>query len=383
MKKIGVFICNFNKKEYILNNLESLHRQTFLEHMDIYVVDNASTDGSPDAIEEKYPAVTVIRNEENLGGAGGFYIAQTEGEKLGYEYLLMADNDIVAEEDAVEKLFSFLQQHEDVGMVGAQLFFMDQPNKIWVYGNTLDFEKYRIIDGFGGQDVSDDMPEVVYCDTVPSCFSLIRAKCLEKTGYMPRENFISWDDIEWCYRFGLAGYKVAAISAARVWHKTGGKVLTNHFGTYYYNRNKIRFFAKYLPENKTEEYAKWLVKDIFTRTYGLAQKGYVNNVKALMYAFADFVYDVRGKAADYKITPYDESKNPLEGYKGEVIKCNHVRDITQYEDGKVYEDVWHNTIMSYQDFYYFQNFENAYRNFEMIYLDAVVQRIKTIREKEC
>lgn len=87
--KIGVFICNFNKKQYILNNLQSMYEQTIKELLDIYVIDNASTDGSADAIQKEYPFVTVIQNKDNKGGAGGFCQALKMGEKLGYEYLLL------------------------------------------------------------------------------------------------------------------------------------------------------------------------------------------------------------------------------------------------------------------------------------------------------
>lgn len=383
MKKIGLYICNYNKKEYVLNNIASLEKQTLRNDIDIYVIDNASSDGSAEAIETNFPNVVVLRNETNEGGAGGFYRALIEGEKRGYKYILLADNDVIADEVAVEEMFIFLQKHKEVGMVGAQLFFMDEPEKIWVYGNKLDFLHYKILDGFSGKLINEEMPEYVLCDTVPSCFSLIRTECLSQAGYMPRNNFISWDDIEWCYRFKLAGYEVAAISAAKVWHKTGGKVLTNHFSTYYYNRNKLHFFARYIKEDVIEEYAESLLKDIFTRMYGLAQKNQNNMVTVLMYAFNDFLYDIRGKADEHKILPYDEYRDPLEKYIGNIVACEHVKDVEAYDANKVYVDKWHNVIMSENDFWYFKNFDNAYRNFRMMYYDATVHAIKMIRGKEC
>lgn len=309
--RIGIFICNYNKKQYVLDNLRSLSKQTIRDQLDIYVIDNASTDGAPDAIEDQFPFVEVVRNGINKGGAGGFCQALKMGERLGYKYILLADNDITLASDVIEQLYTFLGNHADVGMVGAKIYLMDDPDRIWIYGNWIDFENYRMIDGFSNELDSEKQPEVVYCDTVPSCCSLIRTECLKKTGYMPEPNFISWDDIEWCYRFGRAGYKVAAISAAKVWHKTGGKVLNSHFSTYYYNRNKLHFFAKYISHDKIHDYTEKMLADFFTRIYGLAQKGCANNVTSLMYAFTDFMYLVRGKAEDKKILPYDRVENLL------------------------------------------------------------------------
>ena len=117
MKRVGVFICNYNKKEYLKKNLESIRKQSYKEK-DIFVIDNASTDGAPDLVAELFPEVNLVCNKENIGGAGGFNQAQHIGFDKGYEYILMLDNDIVLDERAIELLVSFLDEHEDVGVVG-------------------------------------------------------------------------------------------------------------------------------------------------------------------------------------------------------------------------------------------------------------------------
>ena len=330
MGKIGVYICNFNKKDYLRKNLESLYRQTIIGDLEIHVIDNASTDGAQDMVRNEFPEVELIVNEHNEGGAGGFYKAQKLGKEKCYEYILLLDNDIVLAENAIEELYKFLLANEDVGMVGAITFLMDEPNKIWVYGNTLDFENYRIIDGFSGKTENDNLPEVVYCDTVPACCSLVRASCLEKVGYMPKDNFISWDDIEWCWRFRINNYKIAAISKAKVWHKTAGRVLTNHFSTYYYNRNRINFFAHYIEKKDVERFIDIMLADFFKRIYGLTQKKQKNCVSTIMYAFDDFLNGVRGKADEYKIKQYDEPWEPFADVKNTEIEL--ICDCTKYQN---------------------------------------------------
>ena len=72
MKDIGIVICNFNKKEYILNCVQSVLNAKG-DNYDVFVVDNASTDGSAEALAEQFgDKITLLVNEENLGGAGGF-----------------------------------------------------------------------------------------------------------------------------------------------------------------------------------------------------------------------------------------------------------------------------------------------------------------------
>lgn len=72
MKRVGAVICNFNKKEDVLNCIQSVLESKYTDY-DLYVVDNASSDGSAEAIREKYGSqVKVLVNAENLGGSGGF-----------------------------------------------------------------------------------------------------------------------------------------------------------------------------------------------------------------------------------------------------------------------------------------------------------------------
>ena len=72
MNEIGVFICNYNKADYVVECVEKVLNQT-LKNLDIYVVDNASTDESVSKLRELFgDTVTVIVNAENIGGSGGF-----------------------------------------------------------------------------------------------------------------------------------------------------------------------------------------------------------------------------------------------------------------------------------------------------------------------
>ena len=86
--RIGIVICNYNKEDYIVNCIKSILAST-MKDFDIYVVDNASTDHSVERIREAYAGqVTLIVNQENLGGSGGFNTGLREALKQDYQYLL-------------------------------------------------------------------------------------------------------------------------------------------------------------------------------------------------------------------------------------------------------------------------------------------------------
>ncbi len=101
MRKIGVVICNYNKRDYVLNCIASMLKQSV--EADIYVVDNASADGSAEAVRQKYgQQVTLIENKDNLGGSGGFNTGLRRVLQEDYTYIMLMDNDVVADVDAVK-----------------------------------------------------------------------------------------------------------------------------------------------------------------------------------------------------------------------------------------------------------------------------------------
>lgn len=86
MNPIGVVICNYNKKDFVLQCVQSV-LESKEKNFDIYVVDNASSDGSAEALKKAYGnRITVIENKENLGGSGGF---NTDYESSGIKGILI------------------------------------------------------------------------------------------------------------------------------------------------------------------------------------------------------------------------------------------------------------------------------------------------------
>ena len=119
MKQIGIVICNYNKKNDALACIRSILESKFQDY-DIYVVDNASTDGSAEAIRNAYgEQVTLLVNQENLGGSGGFNTGLRAAFQKGYPYLMCVDNDALLDENAVGNLLAFLQEHPETGIAAA------------------------------------------------------------------------------------------------------------------------------------------------------------------------------------------------------------------------------------------------------------------------
>lgn len=311
-KEVAIIVCNYNKKEYVLPCIQSLLESSF-QDFTIYVVDNASQDGSAAAIRESFgDKVILLENKENLGGSGGFNTGLRKALEKDYKYLVCADNDVRFDKYAIEELKKFLEQHPETGMVGSRVYFMDEPEKIWGFGGTIDYERYVHVDHYRNQRDSEEIPPFYYCDYVPACSLMVRTKAVREVGIMPEENFIYWDDMEWGYRFNQAGYRVAVWEKSKAWHKGGGRNAANTFIHYYMWRNRIRFFMKTLPPERKEAFAEGVLSEMFRMIYSVNLKGETNIVKTLMYAFDDAVHGITGKAGDYKILQRPEVNDRLE-----------------------------------------------------------------------
>lgn len=311
MKEIGIVVCNYNKEDYIVNCIKSI-LDSSIQCFDIYVVDNASTDSSVIRIRESFGnRVNIIVNNENKGGSGGFNTGLREALKQDYRYILLFDNDIVVDRYAIEELHSFLESHEEVGMAGSKVYFMDEPERIWGYGGRINFESYIQEDNYKNCTDSESIPEILYCDYVPACSLMVRTDAVKKVGIMPEDNFIYWDDMEWGYRFNQAGYKVAVWGRSKIWHKAGGRNAGNTFINYYMWRNRIRFFMKFVKADKKEHFADAILTELFRLIYSCNLKGETNIIKSVMYAYEDALYGISGKAESYKILNRNNDRNRL------------------------------------------------------------------------
>jgi len=301
---IGIVICNFNKKDYVIKCVRSVLSQDF-QDFDLYVVDNASTDGSPEAIRKEFlgERVVLIQNEENLGGSGGFNTGLRECLKKNYEYLMCVDNDVVMEHNAVGELFSFLESHTDVGMAGSKICIMDDPSRIQTYGAVIDFDAYGIKDLHRGCLNDENLPDVQYCDYVPACSLMVRTDAIKKVGIMPEDNFIYWDDMEWGYRFKLAGWEVAAVSASTVFHKGGKAVNPSTFQKYYMFRNRVNFFMKYVSQERRGHFIRTILSELFRSICSCYLKQDFNMLRTFMLAYDDAIHGIRGKAKKGRVLP--------------------------------------------------------------------------------
>lgn len=180
MKSIGIVICSYNKSEYVCRCIESV-LQSDTEDFDIYMVDNASTDDSVEAVTNKFgDKVTILQNTENLGGSGGFNRGIRKVLEEGYKYLMCLDDDVKVTKEAVRTLCEFLKKNPKVGMAGSKVYHMHAPEYIQQMGLKIHFKNCSAETLYADTLDNPDIPEVVYCDTVAACSLMMPTRVVKK-----------------------------------------------------------------------------------------------------------------------------------------------------------------------------------------------------------
>ncbi|MBD5088819.1 MAG: glycosyltransferase family 2 protein [Clostridiales bacterium] len=419
MKSIGIVICSYNKSEYVCRCIESV-LQSDTEDFDIYMVDNASTDDSVEAVTQKFgDKVTILQNEENLGGSGGFNRGIRKVLEEGYKYLMCLDDDVKVTKGAVRALYEFLKKNPKVGMVGSKVYHMHAPEYVQQMGLKIHFESCSAETLYADRMDTPDIPEVVYCDTVAACSLMMPTRVVKNVGMMPEDNFIYWDDMEWGYLVGQAGYQVAAYGGSKVYHEMSANVRKeNTFSTYYMWRNHLNFFMKYTKREQWEKMSFYQLRSVFDAFYESMYREEHNVAKTIMSAFLDAMMLVRGKASPDKILVNDGNQKKVNqlldglhkvyvedkeqfGLKDVLKKmgqnisfvekeeaekklrtCRYIMEVTDFSMEYVYIDQYWNILLDEGDVEAVRNYGYSLQLFIYMHQNTFLSQMEKLRAEE-
>ena len=120
--KLSIIIVNYNVRAFLENALVSIGKAMEGITGEVIVVDNASDDGSVEMVKSKFPSVTLITNEHNIGfaAASNLGIQRSDG-----EYLLLINPDTIVQENTFQIMIDFMDNHPDVGLAGCKILNPD------------------------------------------------------------------------------------------------------------------------------------------------------------------------------------------------------------------------------------------------------------------
>jgi len=217
-EKIAAVVVTYNRKELLKECLDALLAQTYPVDS-IILIDNASTDGTPEFLKEqgylKNSKIDYVRLPENTGGAGGFHEGVKRGYEKGYDWLWLMDDDAEPKKDALEKLNKYFKI-EDVSAL-ACLKIGKNGQILQPHRGYFDFENIfkGIVSPFDEKKIKEDFIEIDHASFVGI---LVNKKAIQKVGYPKKEFFIHYDDVEYCIRLRQAG-KILLVPDSVIVHK--------------------------------------------------------------------------------------------------------------------------------------------------------------------
>ena len=225
---VVVIVLTWNGRDLTLDCLRSLEAVT-TPNVRTMVVDNASSDGTVEAIRTRYAdRVEVVVNASNLGYAGGNNVGIQKALDDGARFVLLLNNDTTVAPTFVDELLRAMQESGVVGIAAPKIYYAEPPNRIWYAGGEISLWKgtarhvgIRELDR-GQFDQARDV------DYASGCALLARREVFERVGLLDHTYRAYFEDADWCMRAARAGFHVRYVPTARVWHRisasTGGQV---------------------------------------------------------------------------------------------------------------------------------------------------------------
>jgi GT2 family glycosyltransferase len=237
---VSVVVVNYNGACYLHRCITSVLTRDYTE-IEVIVVDNASSDGSPDMLQREFPGLTLIRNATNLGFAGGTNagIQASQG-----EYIFTLNTDAFPDPGCIRHLVSAMQADPGTGMCAARILFPD--GRINSTGICLSLSGAAWDRGMYEPDTARYAAGEVFGPCAGA--ALYRRSMLDETGLFDEDFFLYMEDVDLAFRARLAGWKCRYVPEASVCHVHGGSAgVGSDIAVYYGNRNILWYPFKDFP----------------------------------------------------------------------------------------------------------------------------------------
>ncbi|MDR1985031.1 MAG: glycosyltransferase family 2 protein [Prevotellaceae bacterium] len=252
--KVAVVILNWNGQKILEEFLPTVVKNTNYEYAKIIVADNGSTDNSLEFLSQKFPDIEQIILDKNYGFAEGYNKALKQ---INAKYFLLLNSDVEVTENWLESLVSYLDKNENAAACMPKILSYHKKTHFEYAGAAGGFiDKYgypfcrgRILTNLEIDENQYNMPVNVFW-TTGACM-LIRSKVYNELGGFDETFFAHMEEIDLCWRIQHAGYSLACIPQAHVFHLGGGTLKTDSPQKTYLNfRNNLFMLVKNLPEKK-------------------------------------------------------------------------------------------------------------------------------------
>ena len=234
--ELSIIVVNYRTYKLTKQTIESIISSKHDFSYKIFLVDNASNDGSIEKLERDFSIeidndlIEIIQSAENLGFAYANNLALNE---IDSEYVLLLNSDTVVLDDCLEQCINYIKSDEEIGALGCRVCLpngdLDKacrrsfPDVIVsfyrlsglsrLFPNSKRFNKYNM-------DYLDD-DGIYSIDCIVGAFMLLKNSVIHEIGFLDDNFFMYGEDIDWCYRIKEAGFKIIYYGKSKIIHYKG------------------------------------------------------------------------------------------------------------------------------------------------------------------
>ena len=256
MNNVAAIVVTYNRLELLMRCIKSLRNQTY-SGFDIVVVNNGSTDGTKEWLDSLCDVYVI--NQDNCGGAGGFFAGQKYAYDKGYEWVWMMDDDGLADKDELKELM-LACHNNNFWYANATVVNVSEPKHL-AFAPTVETNSLK------GEYINDYFS--------PYNGTIIKRDLIKEIGFIKKEMFIWGDEIEYSLRASRFGYKGVTVVKAIHFHPQNKGII-----------EKVLPFFNYSIVRKPKHLSKY-----YFLNRGYIEKNYADRKTLMMsYIFYSLFY---------------------------------------------------------------------------------------------
>jgi len=243
---VSIVLLTYNTRDLTLESLDRLYTESLSHDWQLVVVDNASTDGSADAIERAFPDIILVRLGENRGYAAGNNrgLARATGAAV-----ILLNSDVHASVDQLQALADYLGTNPNVAAVSAGLRTAKGEAQAFAYGSDPSL-LYLLRRGLGRLFRLPPLhnwavTEPLIVDWVSGACLCVRREVITQIGGLDEGFFLYFEDIDWCRRMRIAGWQIVYNPRVQVVHLGGQSQPERRAANRCYNESLRYFYDKH------------------------------------------------------------------------------------------------------------------------------------------
>jgi len=287
---VHVVILNLNDRAHLLECAGRV-LEAGVDPARVHVVDNGSTDDSPEALKQARPEVNVVLTGRNLGYAGGNNVGIRLALEKGARYVLLLNSDAFIRPETVRRLLEAAISKDRVAAVGGLILRRSDMNTVDGAYGVINYRQFLSRLEGEGKKKPGAYRRRLEVDYPYGCMILLSAEAIEEIGLLDVEFFSYHEELEWCHRAKTAGYRILFEPGAVAMHTLfRGNARQAIFKRYMLARNSILFLRKHGTLRKRIRFAlfaavgvpyniaKWTLTGRGAEA-GACLKGYMDGLK--------------------------------------------------------------------------------------------------------